>query len=95
MGIPKFYKWLVKRYPLVVAPYESEKDMPPVGRKMGLILDNLYIDMNGLVHNVTHANHQNRLEKTSELMRDPNRREELWAMIFSYIDDIVHTVNPR
>ena len=47
MGIPKFYRWLSERYALVNSPL-SESPPPDV--------DNLYLDLNGVLHNCTHAN---------------------------------------
>lgn len=46
-GIPKFYRWLSERYPLVNQPI-AETNVPEV--------DNLYLDMNGIIHNCTHGN---------------------------------------
>ncbi len=48
MGIPFFFRWLVERYPACVRPVgQACLSVPPV--------DNLYLDMNGIVHNSTHA----------------------------------------
>ncbi len=86
MGIPKFYKWLNRRYPMAVSKVEHEEDVPPV--------DNLYIDMNGLVHMVIHGNSVERHVMTSQMV-NRGKMDELWAELFRYIDDIVHMVNPR
>jgi hypothetical protein len=47
-GIPKFYRWLSERYPLINQDVITELDMPEV--------DNLYLDMNGIIHPCTHGN---------------------------------------
>ena len=47
-GIPKFYRWLSERYPLINQDVRSEIEMPEV--------DNLYLDMNGIIHPCTHGN---------------------------------------
>ncbi len=86
MGIPKFYRWLTGRYPFIVGKVRKEDDVPPV--------DNFYIDLNGLIHNVVHGNSDDRLILTSHMISSGNI-DELWGDIFSAIDDLVHLVNPR
>lgn len=46
-GIPKFYRWLSERYPLV--------NQPVLGMHVPEV-DALYLDMNGIIHNCTHGN---------------------------------------
>jgi len=46
MGIPRFFRWLVERYPLVLQDC-SPLVMPEV--------DNLYLDLNGVIHVSAHA----------------------------------------
>ena len=40
-GIPKFYRWISERYPLINQPV-SATGCPE--------MDNLYLDMNGIIH---------------------------------------------
>jgi len=86
MGIPKFYRWLAKRYPFIEHAIESEDDVPPI--------DNLYFDLNGLVHNITHGNGTDRIVLTSHLL-NTGRIDEIWRILFKAFDDIVHLINPR
>ena len=44
MGIPRFYRWLSERYPQMNEKV-SEAEIPE--------FDNLYLDMNGIIHNCT------------------------------------------
>ncbi|GAB4816899.1 hypothetical protein N2152v2_003945 [Parachlorella kessleri] len=76
MGIPKFYRWLSERYPLV---------NQPGGTTVIPIIDNLYLDMNGIIHNCTHGN--NPEVKLSE--------EEMVLRIFTYLDKLFHIVKPQ
>ncbi|KAK9818370.1 hypothetical protein WJX72_011521 [[Myrmecia] bisecta] len=76
MGIPKFYRWLSERYPLV---------NQPIGSNAVPIIDNLYLDMNGIIHNCTHGN-------------DPGTRltePEMIARIFTYLDRLFQIVQPQ
>ncbi|KAA6417737.1 MAG: 5 -3 exoribonuclease 1, partial [Trebouxia sp. A1-2] len=76
MGIPKFYRWLSERYPLLNQPTD-------VGETP--LVDNLYLDMNGIIHNCTHGN-------------DPGTKlteEEMVVKIFTYLDKLFQVVKPQ
>ncbi|DBA92644.1 TPA: hypothetical protein ACH3X1_002861 [Trebouxia sp. C0004] len=76
MGIPKFYRWLSERYPLLNQPTD-------VGETP--LVDNLYLDMNGIIHNCTHGN-------------DPGTKlteEEMVVKIFTYLDKLFQVVKPE
>ncbi|KAL6776318.1 XRN1 [Auxenochlorella protothecoides x Auxenochlorella symbiontica] len=76
MGIPKFYRWLSERYPLI---------NQPGGATVVPIIDNLYLDMNGIIHNCTHGNNPDvRLTEDEMILR-----------IFTYLDKIFHIVKPQ
>ena len=83
MGIPKFFKWLTRRYPMILQNMQKEEECPPS--------DNLYMDLNGIVHNAIHGNDAQRHERISKLQDF----DEVWADIMRAIDEIVHTVKPR
>ena len=60
-GIPKFYRWLSERYPLV---------NEPVGAAAVPVFDALYLDMNGIIHNCTHGNDPTtKLTETEMILR--------------------------
>ena len=48
MGVPKFYRWLSERYPLVNQAIDDQTLLPE--------FDALYLDSNGIIHNATHGN---------------------------------------
>jgi len=83
MGIPKFFRWLTRRYPMILQEVKKEEDIVPV--------DNLYLDLNGIVHNCVHGNDPKRHERISRL----EDMEELWASIMQAIDEVVHLVKPK
>lgn len=76
MGIPKFYRWLSERYPLI---------NQPGGATVVPIIDNLYLDMNGIIHNCTHGNNPD--VKLTE--------DEMIVKIFTYLDKLFHIVKPQ
>lgn len=81
MGIPKFYRWLSERYPLI-------------GQSIATIpeLDNLYLDMNGIIHTSSHSNTLSHLiphlSSTSEF-------NDMWRKVFAYIEMIFQLVKPK
>ena len=64
MGVPAFYRWLSEKYPKIVADMlEMRKrilDLEELDLDLnepnpnGIEYDNLYIDMNGLIHPCSH-----------------------------------------
>lgn len=80
MGVPKFYRWVSERYPLI-----NQK----IGKDTQFLaeVDNMYLDMNGIIHNCTHPNDEDVSDKIS--MKD------MVLGMFSYVDRMVHIVNPQ
>ena len=48
MGVPKFYRWISERYPKINQIVSDSTLLPE--------FDNLYLDMNGILHMCTHPN---------------------------------------
>ena len=51
MGIPRFEKTLMTRYPLIIGNIRTESDIP--------IIHNLYLDLNSTIHELSHSNADN------------------------------------
>jgi len=75
-GIPKLFRWLVDLYPPVV---------DNVGQDT-LNVDNLYLDMNGIIHPCTH-NNDGELVMLDE--------QQMFLRIFLYTDRIYKLVQPK
>ncbi len=73
MGVPKFYRWLSERY-VSVNHVISDLSLLPE-------FDNLYLDMNGIIHACTHPNDQEVSQGLSQ--------EEMMKNIWNYVDRIV------
>ena len=66
MRVPSFYRWLVEKYPNIVSPaVEEDDERPPVGSAdadgadaAAVCYDNLYLDMNGIIHPCFHPEDQ-------------------------------------
>ncbi|KAK9235780.1 XRN 5'-3' exonuclease N-terminus-domain-containing protein [Lipomyces kononenkoae] len=78
MGIPKFFRWISERYPLISQLIEGDK-IPE--------FDNLYLDMNGILHNCTHKDSDDATFRMSE--------DQMFIAIFSYIELLFDKVKPK
>ncbi|KAH7727859.1 5'-3' exoribonuclease [Aphelenchoides avenae] len=90
MGVPGFFRWLSRRYPRIITKAIEEKPDGPRGVKIPVDacrpnpnfqeFDNLYIDMNSVVHNCA----------------SPSKSEdEIFVSVFEYIDRVFSIVRPR
>ena len=98
MGVPAFYRWLSEKYPKIVEdvleervhlaggqgsiriPFDATKPNPS-----GLETDNLYIDMNGIIHPCSHPEHG----------PQPKNEQEMYENVCLYVDRLVRAVRPR
>ncbi|KAK3670278.1 5'-3' exoribonuclease 2 [Recurvomyces mirabilis] len=100
MGVPALFRWLSKKYPKIISPVREElpeevdnddgtKTKIPVDARKpnpnGEEMDNLYLDMNGIVHPCSHP----------EDRAPPANEEEMMIAIFEYTDRVVKMARPR
>ncbi|XP_067900492.1 5'-3' exoribonuclease 2 [Heterodontus francisci] len=95
MGVPAFFRWLSRKYPSIVVHCVEEKakevngvTAPVDGSKPNpneVEFDNLYLDMNGIIHPCTHP----------ENKPAPKNEDEMMVAIFEYIDRLFNIVRPR
>jgi len=88
MGVPRLFRWLVERYPLLLRSSEATPQ-PVIGTyQMQLInQDNLYLDFNGIVHKCSHSD-----EETSSVERS---EKEIMFAVFGCIERIFGVVKPK
>lgn len=94
MGVPTFYKWLSVKYARVVTDaiegtpltdlVDSSGEAVPAAPPNGHF-DNLYLDMNGIIHPCSHP----------EDGAAPSTEDEMFLRIFAYVDRIVNVVQPQ
>lgn len=95
MGVPAFYRWLCEKYPKIVHEVLESRAQQIGGQTVpvnlcepnpnGLEFDNLYVDMNGLIHPCSHPED-----------RDPPKTEaEMYCNVMKYVDRLFAAVRPR
>ncbi|GJE84895.1 5'-3' exoribonuclease 2 [Phanerochaete sordida] len=100
MGVPALFRWLSKKYPKIIYPVVEEEETKIPGEDGTEVAvpvdisgpnpnnteyDNLYLDMNGIVHPCTHP----------EGKPAPETEEEMMVEIFAYTERVVNMVRPR
>ncbi|GAB7366146.1 hypothetical protein MBLNU230_g7708t1 [Neophaeotheca triangularis] len=100
MGVPALFRWLSKKYPKIISPVVEDlpeefengngtKTKIPIDARgpnpNGEEFDNLYLDMNGIVHPCSHP----------EDRPPPANEEEMMIAVFEYTERVVNMVRPR
>lgn len=97
MGVPTFFKWLSVKYPKILVDAKEPQTLqgdgqfgPPdpselLDENPNGEFDNLYLDMNGIIHPCCHP----------EDADSPTSEEEMFHAVFDYIDRLIGIVRPR
>ncbi|XP_053657823.1 5'-3' exoribonuclease 2 homolog [Anopheles marshallii] len=95
MGVPAFFRWLSRKYPSVIIEAVEQKTVDDQGNVVyenltdanpnRVEFDNLYLDMNGIIHPCTHP----------EDKPAPKNEDEMMVAIFECIDRLMNIVRPR
>jgi len=96
MGVPSFFRWLLEKYPRVIKYVKEEfveydddgnRILPDSSGKNpnGVEYDNLYLDMNGIIHPCCHP----------ESGPQPKNEDEMIQNTFKYIEHLFSMVRPR
>ncbi|XP_058087536.1 5'-3' exoribonuclease 3-like [Magnolia sinica] len=89
---PSFYRWLVSKYPKIVVNAREERGGgdgvvdTTQPNPNGIEFDNLYLDINGIVHPCCHPDNH---------LFPPTTFNEVFESIFEYIDRLFRIVRPR
>ncbi|CAG8672280.1 5203_t:CDS:10, partial [Ambispora leptoticha] len=95
MGVPALFRWLAGKYPKIVEKVVEEQPVeihgvviPPNISKPnpnGIEFDNLYLDMNGIIHPCCHPD-----DKPA-----PATEDEMIIEVFKYTERIINMIRPR
>ena len=95
MGVPAFYRWLSEKYPKIVQDMLEKRSAVVDGVEIplnledpnpnGMEYDNLYIDLNGLIHPCSHP----------EDREAPTTEAEMYHNVTKYVDRLFAACRPR
>lgn len=87
MGVPAFFRWLCNSCPQVVQPAVYEQNENGESKSMPRI-DNLYLDMNGIIHPCTHP-------PPNCGVPPPKSEEDMFENIRRYVNLIIQIIRPQ
>ncbi|KAI5179757.1 hypothetical protein NEOKW01_0220 [Nematocida sp. AWRm80] len=73
MGVPSLFRWVTRKYRKSIYPVTNQE------------IDNLYLDLNGIIHPCCHPTNK----------EAPSTEEEMFREIFKTIDHLVKLTKPR
>ncbi|PLW58081.1 hypothetical protein PCANC_04147 [Puccinia coronata f. sp. avenae] len=79
MGIPKFFRWMTQKYPVVLHQVVKGDCIPDI--------DNLYLDMNGIIHHCSHPSDP----RIDFQITEP----EIFSNIFASLEHLFTLAQPR
>jgi len=94
MGVPTFFRWICVRYPKIIRDTIEREPIEMDGRMVPVDLDedapngefdNLYLDMNGIIHPCCHP----------EDGPAPEDEEHMYENIFLYLDRLIRIIRPK
>ncbi|KAA6373821.1 MAG: putative 5'-3' exoribonuclease 2 [Streblomastix strix] len=95
MGVPRFFLWLSRKWRKVLVDAVEQKPEIVDGQAIpvdfteknpnGLEFDNLYLDMNNIIHNCSHPEGQ----------KAPDTEEEMMIAVWKALDRMFSIVRPR
>jgi 5'-3' exoribonuclease 2 len=95
MGVPAFYRWLSEKYPKIIHEILEAKKHYVAGEPLpvdlcqpnpnGIEFDNLYVDMNGLIHPCSHPEDRDA----------PKTEAEMYCNVMKYVDRLFAAIRPR
>eukprot|EP01031_Cornospumella_fuschlensis_P021763 gene21763-26678_t len=95
MGVPAFFRWITEKYGKILQEVLEKRPVIVDGtvfplnltepNPIGIEFDNLYVDMNGLIHPCSHP----------EDREAPKTEEEMYDNVCLYVDRLVAAIRPR
>ena len=94
MGVPSFFRWLSRKYPKIISPVFEDSPQIVDGVQLPIDysapnqngeLDNLYLDMNGIVHPCSHP----------ENKPPPETEDDMLLAVFEYTNRVLNMARPR
>jgi len=95
MGVPALFRWLSKKYPKIIEQVSEERPTEVNGVKIPVDIskpnpnnvefDNLYLDMNGIIHPCCHPDNK----------PAPDTEEDMMIEIMEYTERIISMIRPR